>query len=87
MFSTSALNTVIADLERLLDESKRGYRNRVTAAVPQRLASAVRAVGLASYVHPRLHADSRKIAYRMYIASRMAAILREDGSAVSGGPG
>ena len=83
VFSTSALDAVTADLERPLSETKRRLRARARAAVPRRLVSAVRAVGLAPYVHPHLHGDARTIAYRMYIASRMAAILREDCSAVS----
>ena len=76
VFSATALNTVVAVVERPSTGAGRTVRGRVRAVVPNRLVRAVRPV-------PRLHLDSRKLAYRMYVASRMAAILREDAAALA----
>ncbi len=76
VFSAPALDAVIADLERPLSEARRRLRGRVRAIVPDRLVRAVRPI-------PHPHLDARALSYRMYIASRMAAILREDASALS----
>jgi hypothetical protein len=76
VFSTTALDAVIADLERPLSEAKRRLRSRVRAVVPRRLVRAVRPA-------PRPHLETRALAYRMYIASRMAAILREDAATLA----
>ena len=76
VFSATALDSVVADLERPLSDAKRRVRSRVKAVVPRRLVRAVRPV-------PHPHLDTQELAYRMYVASRMATILREDAAALS----
>ena len=76
VFSVQALDAVLSDIERPLSQAKRHLRNRVKAVVPRRLIRAVRPA-------PRPHLETRALAYRMYIASRMATILREDATALS----
>jgi hypothetical protein len=76
VFSAPALDAVAGDLERPLSQAKRRVRNRAKAVVQRRLVRAVRPA-------PRPHLGTRALAYRMYIASRMAAILREDATALS----
>jgi len=75
VFSGSGLDTVVADLGRPLSEARRRLRGRVRGIVPERFVRAVRPV-------PRPHLDARALAYRMYIASRMATILRDDAAAL-----
>ncbi len=76
VFSSAALAAVVADLERPLSEAKRRLRKRVRAVVPRRLVRAVRPA-------PLPHLETRALAYRMYIASRMATILRDDATILS----
>jgi hypothetical protein len=75
VFPGPGLDGVVADLERPLSEARRRLRGRVRAFVPERFVRAVRPV-------PRPHLDARALAYRLYIASRMAAILRDDAAAL-----
>ena len=75
VFPGPGLDAVVADLERPLSEARRRLRGRIRAFVPERLR-ACRAPGAAPA--PRCGA----LAYRMYIASRMAAILRDDADAL-----
>ena len=76
VFSAGDLEVVAADLERPLSEAKRRVRSRLRAVVPRRLVRAVRPT-------PRPHLETRALAYRMYIASRMAELLRQDAAALS----
>lgn len=83
VFSATALDAVVADLERSsadlarpVSQAKQRLRGRAKAIVPYRLVRAVRPV-------PRMQLETRKLAYRMYIAARMAAILREDAAVLS----
>lgn len=76
VFSASGLAMVIASLERPTTETRRRWRGRVKAVVPKRVVRAIRPT-------PRPHVPTGELAYRMYIASRMAAILREDCVALS----
>ena len=77
VFSATALDTVIATFERPSAEVKHMVRAGAKAVVPKRLVRRLRPV-------PKLHLDSHRLAYRMYIASRMAAILRADAAFLSG---
>lgn len=76
VYAAHALDAVVTDLERPLSEARRRLRGRVRALVPERMVRAVRPV-------PHPHLDTRALAYRMYIASRTAAILREDAAALA----
>jgi hypothetical protein len=76
VFGVAGLDAVIGDVQRPLSEARRRLRSRVRALVPDRLVRTVRPV-------PRPHLDARALAYRMYIASRMATILRDDATALA----
>ena len=75
VLSPAALAAVIADLERPRSRARRRLRSRIRAVVPNRLVRAVRPV-------PRPHLATAALAYRAYIASRMATILRDDAQAL-----
>lgn len=75
VFSAAALERTVADLERPLSKARTRLRERVRAVLPERAIRAVRPV-------PRPHVSTRELAWRMYIASRMAAILTDDARAL-----
>lgn len=71
VFSRAALATIVADLERPAGRAKSRLRAHVKAVVPRRLVRAVRP-------SPRPNTDTRRLAFRAYLASRMHTILGED---------
>ena len=75
VFSAAALAAIISDLERPLNTAKSCLRGHVKAVVPRRLVRAVRP-------SPRPNTDTRRLAFRAYIASRMRTILDEDAGAL-----
>ncbi|HUK77407.1 MAG TPA: asparagine synthase-related protein [Thermoleophilia bacterium] len=76
VFSAAALGTVIAAAERPATTTSGRLRDAVKTRVPKGLVSALG-------VRPRLHSEAPRLAYRMYIASRMEAIAREDAAAMA----
>lgn len=76
VLSDAACCALVAELERPFGETRQRLRGRVKAVVPYRLIRAVRP-------EPRARVDTLRLAYRTYIASRMAAILREDAQLLS----
>lgn len=77
VFAGAALDLVVDDLVRPLSEARRRLRERVRAALPERLIRTLRPA-------PRPHVTTRSLAWRMYIAARMAAILDEDAGFFAG---
>ena len=76
VLSNAACGALAAELERPFGEARQHLRGRVKAVVPYRLVRAVRP-------EPQARVDTLRLAYRTYIASRMAAILREDAQLLS----
>jgi hypothetical protein len=75
VLSAAALDLLVAGLHRPPSRAKSRLREGARAIVPRRLVRAIRP-------SPRPRLDARQLAFRAYIASRMATILREDARAL-----
>jgi hypothetical protein len=71
VFAPAALDSLVGDLERPLSNVRRRLRSRAKAIVPKRVVRTIRP-------SPRPSTETKLLVFRAYIASRMAAILRED---------
>ena len=71
---------LVGELERPAsgESAKVRLRSRVKAVVPRRVVRLLRPT-------PHAHISTRAVGYRAYVASRMAAILREDAAALEAG--
>jgi hypothetical protein len=71
VFSAAAVEQIVAGLGDPMRQTRSRVRQTVKAVVPRRLVRAVRPA-------PRPSVDPGRLAFRAYIASRMAVMLRED---------
>ena len=71
IYHAAALNSLVAELEKPSTEARSKLRRRVRRMIPDRIVRTVRPAP-----HPRV--ETKRVAYRAYIASRMNAILRDD---------
>ncbi len=78
VLSESACEALITELERPSAASAASLRRRVRALVPRRVVRAVRP-------EPRVRLDVSRLAYRAYLASRMATILEQDAGSLKQG--
>jgi len=71
----AALETLLINLERPLDGPRTRLRGHVKAVVPRRVVRAIRPT-------PRPQAETQRLAFRAYLASRMHTILQDDAGAL-----
>ena len=71
VFPPAVLEDLVGDLEKPSTETRSRLRRRMRGAVPERLIRVMRSA-------PRPRLETKRVAYRAYIASRMNAILRDD---------
>ena len=79
VLSGPALEALLSDLLGPASRARSRLRAQVRSVVPRRLVRAVRPT-------PRPHVTTTALAYRAYIASRSAAILREDAQLLAKDP-
>jgi asparagine synthetase B (glutamine-hydrolysing) len=78
VLSTGALDLLVSELTRPPGvNAEARLRTRVKAVLPSKVVRWIRP-------SPRWHLDARRVAFRAYIASRMAAMLREDAEVLPG---
>ena len=71
ILSPAACELLVTELQQPLNQARTDLRRQVRAIVPRRLVRALRP-------EPRVHLDAARLAYRAYLASRIASILEED---------